>query len=84
AKKHKKKKSKSSEDKTAPTPLIRPSTETETKEKEDMPSGSILQEPRQEVHEPPIDDSHQQGPNLNLESANSCMGDDNAKVKSSS
>ncbi|MCI11919.1 hypothetical protein A2U01_0033022, partial [Trifolium medium] len=71
AQKHKKKKSRSSEDKIAPTPSIQPSTETETKEIEDMP-------PRQEVQEPPIDDSHQ-GPNLNLESVNSCMGDDNAK-----
>ncbi|MCI75916.1 hypothetical protein A2U01_0097185, partial [Trifolium medium] len=61
-----------------------PSAETETKEKEDMPPGIILQESRQEVQEPPIDDSHQQGPTLNLESANSCMGDDNAKEKTSS
>ncbi|MCI56179.1 hypothetical protein A2U01_0077430, partial [Trifolium medium] len=44
-----------------------------------MPPGTILQESRQEVQEPPINDSHQQGPTLNLESANSCMGDDNAK-----
>ncbi|MCI64267.1 hypothetical protein A2U01_0085525, partial [Trifolium medium] len=28
---------------------------------------------------PPIDDSHQQGLPLNLESANSCMGDENTK-----
>ncbi|MCI46659.1 hypothetical protein A2U01_0067900, partial [Trifolium medium] len=41
-------------------PSIQPSAETETKEKEDMPPGTLLQEPRQEVHEPPIDDSHQQ------------------------
>ncbi|MCI39291.1 hypothetical protein A2U01_0060522, partial [Trifolium medium] len=73
------KKLKSSEDKTAPTPSIQPSAETQTKEKEDMPPGAILQEPRPEVQEPPIGDSHQQGPPLNLESANSCMGDDNAK-----
>ncbi|MCI47325.1 hypothetical protein A2U01_0068566, partial [Trifolium medium] len=44
-----------------------------------MPPGTILQELRQEVQEPPIDVSHQQGPTLNLEISNSCMGDDNAK-----
>ncbi|MCI31642.1 hypothetical protein A2U01_0052854, partial [Trifolium medium] len=62
-----------------PTPSIQPSVETQTKEKEDIPLGTILPESRPEVQEPPIDDSHQQGPALNLESANSCMGDDNAK-----
>ncbi|MCI32127.1 hypothetical protein A2U01_0053339, partial [Trifolium medium] len=77
-KKHKKK-SKSSEDKTAPTPSIPPSTETLTKDKEDMPPGIILEETRQEMQEPPTADSHQQGPVPNLESANSCMGDENAK-----
>ncbi|MCI72701.1 hypothetical protein A2U01_0093965, partial [Trifolium medium] len=44
-----------------------------------IPPGTILPESRPEVQEPPIDDAHQQGPPLNLESANSCMGGDNAK-----
>ncbi|MCI17350.1 hypothetical protein A2U01_0038497, partial [Trifolium medium] len=78
AKKHKKKKLKSSEDKTAPTPSVQPSIEIET-EKEDMPPGTVLQGLQQETQEQNIDDSHQQGINQNLESANSCMGDDNAK-----
>ncbi|MCI40313.1 hypothetical protein A2U01_0061546, partial [Trifolium medium] len=81
AKKHKKKKSKSSEDKSIPIPSIQPSVETQPKEKTDISPSTILPEPRPEVQEPPIDDAQQQGPPLNLESANSCMGDDNAKVK---
>ncbi|MCI79923.1 hypothetical protein A2U01_0101194, partial [Trifolium medium] len=40
-----------------------------------MPPGVMLQEPRQETQEQQVDDSHQQGLNRNLESANSCMGD---------
>ncbi|MCI59749.1 hypothetical protein A2U01_0081004, partial [Trifolium medium] len=75
-KKHKKKKSKSSDDKTVSTPSIEPHAETETKEKEDVPPGTVFPESLQEAKEPPINDSHQQGLTLNLESANSCMGDD--------
>ncbi|MCI00157.1 hypothetical protein A2U01_0021174 [Trifolium medium] len=58
-KKHKKKKSKSSEDKAAPTSSIHPSVETESKGKEDVQPDTILNEPRQEILEQPIDESHQ-------------------------
>ncbi|MCI81312.1 hypothetical protein A2U01_0102585, partial [Trifolium medium] len=73
-KKHKKKKSKSSEEKSIPTPSIQPSAETQTKENEDATPGTVLPESPPKVQEPPIDDAHQQGPPLNRESANSCMG----------
>ncbi|MCI74010.1 hypothetical protein A2U01_0095274, partial [Trifolium medium] len=63
-----------------PTPSIQPSGDTQTKEKEDTTPGTILPESQPTVQELPIDDAHQQGPPLNLESSNSCMGGENAKV----
>ncbi|MCI43641.1 hypothetical protein A2U01_0064879, partial [Trifolium medium] len=43
-----------------------------------------LNEPPQEILEQPIDESQQQELNQNFESANSCMGDSNAKNQETS